>query len=83
MRPRLTCRELVQFLADYLAGELAGAPLADFEWHLARCPNCVAFVSTYREARALARAALGAPDAPVPEVVPEGLVRAILAARGA
>ena len=82
MRPRLTCRELAEFLADYLAGELAAGPLADFEWHLARCPNCVAFVSTYRETRELARAALGAADAPVPEAVPEDLVRAVLAARG-
>lgn len=83
MSAQVTCREFVEFLAEYLAGELDDQARSAFDWHLARCPSCVAYMNTYRETRELARAALGQPDAPVPEQVPEDLLRAILAAREA
>jgi anti-sigma factor RsiW len=77
----LTCRELVDFLADYLAGELPPEQGAEFDAHLARCPDCVTYLNTYRASVELARGTLEPSPEPVPESVPEDLVRAILAAR--
>lgn len=78
----VTCREFVEFLADYLSGELKRETRAAFDFHLSHCPSCVIYMNTYRLTQQLARAAVETPDAPVPQEVPEDLVRAILAARG-
>ena len=77
----MTCRELVDFLLDYLAGDLPAAERARFEVHLGACPDCVAYLRAYRATVELGRAAFAEPDAPVPDEVPEALVQAILAAR--
>jgi predicted anti-sigma-YlaC factor YlaD len=78
----LTCRELVDFLAEYLDGTLALARRALFEAHLARCSECVAYLRSYAETVRLARSVCTDPGAPLPPDVPEDLVRAILRARG-
>ena len=77
----LTCRELVEFLDDYIAKDLAGAELASFEKHLSDCPPCVAYLETYRQSIRMGRAALRATDERIPDAVPEDLLSAILAAR--
>jgi len=77
----LTCRDFVEFLADYVADELEPEVRTSFDDHLAHCPSCVVYLHTYRDTRLLARAALQGPRAPVPGEVPEALVRAILEAR--
>ena len=76
----MTCRELVEFLADYLDGGLPPDTRRVFEAHLADCPECAAYLRGYADAIRLARASAEADDA-VPAGVPERLVRAILAAR--
>jgi anti-sigma factor RsiW len=77
----MTCRELVGFLGAYLDGDLAADTRAHFAEHLAECPECAAYLETYRATVRLARNAFQDPDAPVPPEVPDDLVRAILAAR--
>lgn len=77
----MTCREFTAFLADYLAGELPDLQREQFHAHLAACPSCVAYMSTYQEAIRLGRAALRPLDRNLPEEVPEELVQAILSAR--
>jgi anti-sigma factor RsiW len=77
----LTCRELVEFLDDYIAHDLAGEALASFEKHLSDCPPCVAYLETYRQSIRMGRAVLEGPDAAVPQAVPEELIQAILDAR--
>ena len=77
----LTCRELVEFLDNYIAHDMGGRALASFEKHLSDCPPCVAYLETYRQSIRMGRAALKGSDEHVPEAVPEDLVRAILAAR--
>jgi anti-sigma factor RsiW len=79
--PTLSCRELIEFLADYLDGELSAAQRVAFEAHLAVCPYCVDYLASYRETIHLGRRALAA-EAEVLEEVPAQLVAAILAARG-
>jgi anti-sigma factor (TIGR02949 family) len=74
----MTCRELIDFLAAYLDGELPADERARFDAHLGECPECVAYLTTYRDTIALAKGAC-ATD-PTPDV-PERLVRAIAAAR--
>jgi predicted anti-sigma-YlaC factor YlaD len=76
----VTCREMVDFLADYLADKLAPEVRRVFEAHLAECPGCATYLRGYADAIRLARACAET-DAAVPAEVPERLVRAILAAR--
>lgn len=75
----LTCREMADFLDDYLSGDLASAMRVVFDEHLAECPDCVMYLQTYEATIRLARDAVGTD--PVPPTVPAELVQAILAAR--
>jgi anti-sigma factor RsiW len=77
----VTCREFADFMADYLSGELLPETTAQFEHHLTVCPNCVAYLSNYRDTVALGRQAFADGDAAVPDEVPDDLVNAILSAR--
>ncbi len=79
----MTCREFADFIADYISGELESTARVSFEQHMAICPNCVAYLSNYRDTVALGRRAFSDDDAAVPDSVPEGLVDAILATRRA
>lgn len=76
----MTCREFVEFLLDYLEGELPEAVRATFQAHLDVCPACVTYLDTYRETVRLGRE-LGRDPEGLPGDVPEALVQAILAAR--
>ena len=71
----ITCRELISFLDDYLAGEVAGPRLELFERHLSRCASCREYLKSYRETIRLARAAT---THPAVEEVPPELLTAIL-----
>ncbi|MGH9391115.1 MAG: anti-sigma factor family protein [Vicinamibacteria bacterium] len=77
----MTCKDFIEFLMDYLDGELPKAQQALFEDHLKVCRSCVAYLSNYRDTVELSKAALSDPEGPVPEEVPEDLVAAVLAAR--
>ena len=77
----ITCREFVEFLADYLAGELLPAIRAEFEFHLTDCPGCTLYLKSYAAAVQLGKEAFADFDAAVPAEVPEELVRGILVAR--
>jgi anti-sigma factor RsiW len=80
MQSKLTCREFVAFLAEYLEGRLPDGQHARFNGHLARCPSCASYTRSYQETLRLGRSAF-TPEASLPGDVPEDLVRAILAAR--
>ena len=74
----MTCRELIDFLADYLGNELPPDTRSAFEEHLAACPDCVEYLRTYRDTIRLGRAAC---EDEVAGEAPEELVRAVLEAR--
>jgi anti-sigma factor RsiW len=74
----VTCRELADFIADYLSGELSADIRAAFDRHLALCANCRTYLASYEETVKLGKAAFDDGDADVPANVPEQLVRAIL-----
>jgi predicted anti-sigma-YlaC factor YlaD len=77
----LTCREVNDFLAAYLANELTARERTLFDDHLAVCPDCRAYLRQYEVTRELCKGALEAEATDAG--VPEELVRAILAARPA
>jgi anti-sigma factor RsiW len=74
MSEALTCHDVADFLADYVAGELHVDVRARFDQHLAECPACVAYVESYSATIRLARDAFERTD----EAIPDPLVRAIL-----
>lgn len=53
----MTCREAIDVLAEYLEAELSGPALARLEQHLRACPECRAYLATYRRTVGLAGAA--------------------------
>lgn len=77
----VTCRELADFIGDYLAGELPPGAKATFEHHLDLCTNCRRYLTSYEETVKLGTRAFDDEDALLPSEVPEQLVQAILAAR--
>jgi anti-sigma factor RsiW len=77
----VNCREFVEFMMGYLDAELSERQRVVFEAHMGDCPGCVTYLDTYRETVRLGREICADPEGPVPDDVPEDLVRAILAAR--
>jgi anti-sigma factor RsiW len=78
-RPFITCRQLIDFIADYLAGELDELSHSDFERHIDRCRSCQAYLDSYRKTMSLAHSLS---DESPAEDVPEELVLAILRRNG-
>ena len=52
----MTCREFIEFLMEYHAGELSAGERAPFEEHIAECPPCVAYLRMYEETVKLGKA---------------------------
>jgi predicted anti-sigma-YlaC factor YlaD len=44
----MTCQRVTAMIRAYLAGELAPEIVAALEEHLHDCPDCIAFMNTYR-----------------------------------
>ena len=73
-----SCRELADFLDDYISNARPDDKRAVFDRHMSVCPECVAYLDGYRQTIELARdAEAGAEPAPLPPT----LVAAILDAR--
>jgi anti-sigma factor RsiW len=77
----MTCRELVEFLSDYLADDLPVVEKRAFEEHIRECAACARYLDGFSATVELTRRAFDDPEAPVPSEVPEELVSAILSAR--
>ena len=54
----LTCEKETALIADYLASNLSPADLASFENHLEECPDCKAFLQTYKKTIEITRSFL-------------------------
>ena len=54
----VTCQEEVSFICDYLADNLSVQNSLAFENHLKACPDCVAFLATYKKTIAITRSFL-------------------------
>jgi anti-sigma factor RsiW len=80
MIPRITCRELIEFLDDYVDGSLPALERERFDDHLGRCVPCVRYLRGYQGTLRAVALATRSDDAP-PAEVPNELIAAILAAR--
>jgi anti-sigma factor RsiW len=72
----MNCRDLSEFLQDYLAGELPQPVASEFAGHLDGCDNCTVFVEQYRLTIAAGRTLLIEDERCE---VPEDLINAIVA----
>ena len=75
----MTCRDALEFLADYLDGSLPLRKRLSLDLHLSLCRHCRAYLDNYKKAIQASRDALS--DQALCEELPEDLVRAILAKR--
>ena len=73
---RVTCREFISFLLEYLDGTLPADEAARFESHLRRCDSCTAYLNTYEMTIRMEK--ISSLDDPT---IPEELVTAVTAAR--
>ena len=76
----MKCRELAEFLNDYVSGELPEENRAHFEFHLSKCKNCHEYLVQYE---VTIKAGKMACDEMSDEMgpMPEELVKAVLLAR--
>jgi len=74
----VTCREFAEFILDYVEGRLRPEVKAAFDEHLARCPQCVAYLDTYLATMELEKVAFANPEGEVAPHVPADLLQAIL-----
>jgi anti-sigma factor RsiW len=79
----MTCKELAEFLDEYVAETLESSRRAIFDQHLAVCPDCRAYLSSYRRTMQLGRQVMSDPDSPATVQVPAEMIKAVLAARAA
>jgi anti-sigma factor RsiW len=81
MHRMITCKEFENFILDYLDGNLTVRQQTVFEWHMRICSECREYLAAYQRAMELGHAVLPSPDNPIPDDVPEDLIKAILEAR--
>lgn len=79
----MNCRELIDFLSDYIEGELPENVKMCFDMHLEMCPPCVEYLKTYQATIQIAKSCCCDSPAKKMEPMPEQLVSAILSARKA
>jgi len=77
----LTCRQVEQFLLDYLEGQVSLWTWCKFRYHLLFCDDCRKYLEDYRHAVALGRRIFANPDDEAAGNVPDGILEAILKAR--
>jgi anti-sigma factor RsiW len=77
----VTCKELADYLDDYIAGTMPVVRRNLVDQHLAVCPDCQHYLASYRLTVGLGKAAFADPDEQVPVSVPEGLLAALRASR--
>jgi hypothetical protein len=44
-----SCQAAIALIGDYLAGSITRRAREDFEHHLSHCPDCAAFLNTYKK----------------------------------
>ncbi len=80
MESELSCQELLTFLARYVAGQLDPGAKAEFERHLARCDECVAYLNDLPAVMRLAQRCVQGEGELLAEV-PQELIAAVRASR--
>jgi len=74
----VSCKDVADFLMDYLDGTLPLAQRVSFKVHLSFCPDCRRYIDSYKKTIEISRIAHDTPELADP---PEMLVQAILKSR--
>ena len=74
----LTCKEFDDFMVDYLDQGLPVWQKFMCWLHVKMCRECADFVRDYQRAIKLGQNAYDAPDEPLPDSVPEELIKAAM-----
>lgn len=74
----IDCVDFEDFILAHLEGDLSRCQKSIFEMNMTLCAECRKYLQRYQASLALAKSAEGTT---VPTEVPEGLIRATLAAR--
>ena len=77
----LTCKEFDDFMVDYLEQGLPVWQKFMCWLHVKMCSECAIFARQYNRTIALGKKAFDVPDDPVPDSIPDELVKAALAHR--
>ena len=77
----MTCRQVEEFIIDYLEDELPKRQRTVFELHLMLCPECRDYLAAYRVTMELAKHVDTSEPSPLADRMPDDLIRAIRAAR--
>ena len=76
----MKCRELAEFLLEYVSGELTQETRVHFELHLTRCKNCHEYLVQYQSTIKAGKISCDEMSDELPPI-PEDLVKAVMAAR--
>ena len=76
----MSCKDVADFLMDYLDGTLPLAQRMTFKLHLGLCRDCRRYLDSYKKTIEIGRIAHAAPELSDP---PEELIQAILKSRNA
>ena len=77
----INCVQFEDFMMSYFEGTLSPMRRLSFNAHLRICRECRDYLAAYKQTIELGKAAFAEPAAPLPDDVPEDLVKAILSAR--
>ena len=77
----INCREFENFMIDYFEGSLPKQQVRVFEFHLRICRECRDYLGAYQRTIEVSKRVFANADDPVPDDVPEDLIKAILDAR--
>lgn len=74
----LTCRELEEFIGDYVDGKLPAITNIKFIMHLLLCQDCKSYIRAYKRSIEMSKKLCDKLDSEVPEDVPEELIKFVL-----
>lgn len=80
MHANLTCRQVEEFLMDYLERRLGFWKTLQFRLHLLMCPDCSKYFQEYKNTIALGKTVFENPDDEAAGNVPDELLEAIIRA---
>ncbi len=75
----MTCKEFIDFLIDYYDGNLSQEEREKFDAHIEVCPDCVAYLESYRSTVSLVKQTREDSEVGEDIEVPTSLINAILA----
>lgn len=77
--PGITCKQLCEFLYDFVEGDLPSESRNSFEAHLKECPPCEQYLRQYEHTIRMTKRCM-CPGVEKPPPLPDDMVNAIIAA---